>query len=412
MFNNNWMNIVLDSNIFLHYKSFEDIPWHEELGCDEVVIVLSATVLEEIDQKKDGEKGKIKNRARKVSSRIGELLLKEENGKYPVMFLDNAFSTDEEKQQYNLDRNDNRILFDVVKSGMDKEMVVIVSADNAMLIRAKKMGFKIHQPNEEYLLKEELTEEEKELKSVKAELDRIKNRLPEPSLIFDVDDENCNHIRIARILPYDIEAMVRDEMNALKARWPRKSIEDSQEYILGQIYNTLTPEKVIAYNNSREDFLKLSEEKIRLETQRDDLERRMVRISIAVTNSGTAPTGKMNIFLLVPDNIRLYTKGGKKSVRYDEPQTPNNNPFLNNISLGAIYTPSVKMWDLDAYYNDNKLSVASEPLTHKLKHNVFTFYVDSATCPNFKMQWYIADAELVEPARGVLNVSFVDVENE
>lgn len=59
------MNIVLDSNIYLHYRSFEDIPWQEELGCDEVVIVLSATVLEEIDLKKDGEKGKIKKRAKK-----------------------------------------------------------------------------------------------------------------------------------------------------------------------------------------------------------------------------------------------------------------------------------------------------------------------------------------------------------
>lgn len=402
------MHLVLDSNILLHYKSFEDIPWSVELGGGEVTIVLTATVLEEIDQKKDGEKGKIKNRAKKVSSRIGELILKDEKGKYPVLFLDNAFATEEEKQQYNLDRNDNRILFDVVKSGLDQEKVVIVSSDNAMLIRAKKMGFKIHQLNEKYLLKEELTEEEKELKATKAELERIKNRLPAPSLIFDVDDENCNHIRIERVTPYDIEAMVRDEMNALETRWPRKSIEDGQEFILGKIYNTLTPEKVIAYNKSREDFLKLSEEKIRLETQRDDLERRMVRISISVTNAGTAPTGKMNIFLQIPENVRVFSKGSKKSVRYDEPKTPNYNSFLNNISFGSIYIPSVKMWDLDAYYNDNKLSVASEPLTHKLKHNVFTFYVDSATCPNFPIQWYIADAELVEPVRGILNVSFVE----
>ena len=49
------MYIVLDSNILLHYISFEEIPWQEEFGCGEVTIVLTGMVLEEIDKKKDDE---------------------------------------------------------------------------------------------------------------------------------------------------------------------------------------------------------------------------------------------------------------------------------------------------------------------------------------------------------------------
>lgn len=399
------MNIVLDSNIYLHYRSFEDIPWQEELGCDEVVIVLSATVLEEIDLKKDGEKGKIKKRAKNVSSRIAELLLKEEMGKFPVVFLENAFATEVEQQQYHLDRNDNRILFDVIKSDMSTDDVVVVSADNTMLIRAKKMGFKIHKLDDKYLLNEELTKEEKELKAIRTELDRLKNRSPKPSLLFD---NGSDHIQIQRLVSSEIETLVRNEMDALKAQWPEKTIEDGRFIIMGQIYNALTPEKVIAYNNTREEFLKLSEKKIRLEVQRNELERRMVRVLVVVYNAGTAPTGKMNIFLQVPENIKLYDKSSKKSVSYTEPKTPDTDPLISRMTIGGIYVPAVKLWDLNSYYKNTELSKISESLTHNLKCDVFELYVDSATCPNFQMRWYIADEKIVEIVSGTLNVSFVE----
>ena len=69
------------------------------------------------------------------------------------------------------------------------------------------------------------------------------------------------------------------------------------------------------------------------------------------------------------------------------------------------------MWDMDAYMNNNRLCDEVEPLTHNLKHKTFEFYVDSATCPNFKMQWIIIDAALVDPVRGELNVNFVETDN-
>lgn len=65
------MNIVLDTNILLHYKSFEEISWEEELGSKDNTVILDAIVLEEIDKKKDQEKEKVQKRAKQVSSRIG-----------------------------------------------------------------------------------------------------------------------------------------------------------------------------------------------------------------------------------------------------------------------------------------------------------------------------------------------------
>lgn len=45
------MNIVLDTNILLHYKSFEEISWEEELGSKDNTVILDAIVLEAHQQK-------------------------------------------------------------------------------------------------------------------------------------------------------------------------------------------------------------------------------------------------------------------------------------------------------------------------------------------------------------------------
>ena len=403
------MYAVIDSNILLHYKWFEDIPWAEELDCETVIIVLTSVVVGEIDKKKDQGEGKVQKRAKAVSSKLGSILLDGKDSKCQVKFLDLPFATEEEKRHYNLDRNDSQILFTVLKSDINNDEVCVVSSDNNMLLRAKSFGFKWIRLDEKYRLVEELTKVEKEAKAAVAELERMKKRLSDPVLLFNNGD---NHIRIKRSVPMDIDTKVQEEMTALKAKWPEKRINDDQQYLYEQIFNMVTPEMVVAFNRSRSEFLERSEKKIRLEVQRDDLAERMAKIVVMVFNSGTAPTGRMNIFLKVPEDVAIYAKGAKKSITYDEPHTPNYHPQLNNISFGLPYFPKVEMWDLNAYAKDNKLSGEVEPLTHNLQHKTFEFYVDSATCPNFKMHWLIADAALADPVRGELNVSFVDADSE
>lgn len=112
-----------------------------------------------------------------MSSRIGEILIDGKESRVPVKYVDSCYATEEEKARYNLDRNDNRILFDVFKSGLDASEVIVVSNDNAMLIRAKNLGYGIHRLDDKYLLKEELTKEEKEAKAAIAELERLKSRM-------------------------------------------------------------------------------------------------------------------------------------------------------------------------------------------------------------------------------------------
>lgn len=402
------MYIVLDSNILLHYISFEEIPWQEELGCGEVTIVLTGMVLEEIDKKKDDEKGKIQKRAKSVASRFKEILIAGKSGKYPIMFVESAYATEDERRRFHLDRNDNQILFDIRKSGLDMADITVVSSDTAMLLRAKQQGYKIYQLNDKYLLKEEPSKDEKEAKAVLAELERLKRRLPAPQLEFS---GGASHIQLKRTKCDNIDEAVEKRMNELRQKWPEKTIEDGQEVVMGYVFNNLTPDMVLQFNISRNKFLEQSEKKIRFEVIRDDLEARMKKVSIIVSNGGTAATGKMNIFVEIPNGLKLYESSSKKKIEYDEPSTPNYYGLTQIPSFNVMYgyyKPSVKMWNMDDYIRGNQLKATSEPLTHTLQHEVFSFYVDSVTCPNFNMKWYIADAALPAPVQGILNVSFTE----
>ena len=401
------MNIVLDTNILLHYKSFEEISWEKELGSKDNTVILDAIVLEEIDKKKDQEKGKVQKRAKQVSSRIGEILIDGKPSKVSVRYLESAYATEEDKESYNLSSNDNRILFDVLKSGIDAAEMVIVSNDNAMLIRAKKYGFRIHRLNDQYLLKDELSKEEKDAKAAIAELERMKNRLSKPQLVFDNGED---FLQMERIEADDLEQELGKEMTALRARWPEKTMESEQHYIFGQAYSHVSPNMITQYNISLKKFLELSEKKIRLEVERDDLERRLKRIVVNIANRGTAATGKINVFLEVPEGVRLYRKNSKKKVEYEEPATPNYYSALAsianfNLALGH-YVPGVEMWDLDEFIQEDELRYEADALTHGLQSKAFEFYVDAATCGNFNMKWIIVDSALIEPVKGALNVSF------
>lgn len=399
------MNIVLDSNILLHYRNFEDIPWQEELGCGDITIVLTAMVIEEIDEKKDNEKGKIQKRAKAVSSRIAEIFLDESSSKYPVMYLDSAYATEDERRQYHLDRNDNQILFDVIKSDMDKESVVVVSSDNNMLIQAKKIGFKIHRLDDEFRLKDELSKEEKEAQAAIKELERLKNRMPDPILVFENGE---NNMKIKRTPALNREVEVQKRVEELRHKWPEKTVEGEQYSVWGNTFSNASPEMIVQYNVSRGKYIEANEKKIKIEVERDDLQQRMKEIAIQIYNNGTASTGKMNIFIYIPKDIKLYWDTSKKKIDDDEPSTPSYIPYLKAISSLSSYTPTIEMWNMGDYIRDDQIRWTHGPLTHRLQHGLFTLYVDSATCPNFKLKWILVDAELPDPVKGELNVSFVD----
>ena len=72
---------------------------------------------------------------------------------------------------FNKDINDDWFILSALKSGYDIQNIVVISSDNNLLLKAKENGLVHRKMPETYLIKEELSEEEKEIKALKQELE-------------------------------------------------------------------------------------------------------------------------------------------------------------------------------------------------------------------------------------------------
>lgn len=58
--------VVVDTNILLHYKPLDELPWHDITGSAQVRIVLPLRVIEELDQKKYAPRRDLASRSRRL----------------------------------------------------------------------------------------------------------------------------------------------------------------------------------------------------------------------------------------------------------------------------------------------------------------------------------------------------------
>ena len=171
--------LVLDTNIYLHFKNFEQIDW-KSLMNDDVTVCVPVRILEEIDKHKDQSRGRIQKRAKALSARFGEIFLQGASAALPIVEMHNPPSTAFGDPQYHKDISDDWIILSALYSSYDKADIVIVAYDNGILIKAKNHGLGFYRMPESLLLKEEPSEEEKQIKELKQQLAKYENRMPKP----------------------------------------------------------------------------------------------------------------------------------------------------------------------------------------------------------------------------------------
>ena len=103
--------LFLDTNIFLHFEDFEEIPWNTIPGIsDECCLCIAPTVLDELDDQKDNSKGKIQKRARKYSRKLYDIIMQSKSSKYKVISIPESTPTAEDAAKLDITKNDNKIL--------------------------------------------------------------------------------------------------------------------------------------------------------------------------------------------------------------------------------------------------------------------------------------------------------------
>ena len=416
--------LVLDTNIFLHYKDFEQIDW-KSLFKEDVVVCVPQRVIEEIDKHKDQSRGKLQKRARKLSARFSEILLQDAATKVPVEIMDNPPSTAFDDPQYHKEVADDWIILSALHSSQDLADVVIVSGDNGILLKAKQHGLGFYKMQDEFLLADEPSEEEKEIKRLKQQISKYENRLPAPEVVFRDETQLLTIDKPAFI---NVNAELEQYQEELKSSHPYESMaeasKEASDYLLGRLalQTYSTAEQKQEYNKELDEYFRGKARYKELQLRQQLMLQRFVKLELWLTNGGTASLGDTTIFVTFPPEVSVYNEDSKVTISVEDPKEPVLKNNLNMYSSGMVgsafydykHKEELEIWSPAKALESHEFKYQSHRLTQGLLCPLSSredIYIDIAKCGNFTIKWTIIDSELIERVDGELHVVVKDKDN-
>lgn len=408
--------LFLDTNIYLHYIDVEQIDWNEVVGDTNITIVVPRITIREIDQHKDQSRGKIQKRAKVISAKFAQAFLEEKTFKYPFALCDEPAASSFDGGKFNIHINDDWFILSALHSNYDVADIVVISSDTNLLLKAKENGLNFKRMLEKYQLKEELSDEEKEIKALKVELEKYRNRQPKLSILFENRDSK---IIFKKPQERDLKEELILYMRNLKNKNPYEKKTNIDLYnSLGISLPLYSQEQIDQYNQELNDYFKEEEEYRHFLLQKEILDERFREISFCIKNDGTDQTGDMDIFIEFPAHVKLYNKYSKTSRDDVAPIIPQingiNRKLLQSITIDKYMTPfrrdetpQLYCWDINQTIEDREFKFHRSNLNHKLILALDiedSIYIDTGICGSFDIQWYVVDSKQINPIEGTLNV--------
>lgn len=414
--------LFLDTNVYLHYKDFEQIDWKTSVcNGDDFTIVVTPIVIREIEKQKDSSRGKIQTRAKNVSSKLGGYFLENKvSDKIKIATCEDPSDIDFDGLKFNRSTNDDVLILSAIKSGYNKNDIIVISRDIPLLIKAKSNQLDYHKMSDEFLIKEELSEEEKELIATKKELEKYKNRQPKPSVTF-LSGQVL--LKLKKPKNIDLETELAEFMKNIKSENPYYQEKEQSDKSYNQTFMFIhidpSDEQIEKFNKELDEYYSEYEVYQRFKMKNIILSERFKEIKFEIHNDGTAQTGDMKIFINFPKDVKLYNKKSKVNMDNIEPVKPSlslgldrklakslaYNQYFNPLTGSGI--PQMYCWDEGDILTDNDFKYSDCKINHKLFHvlNIEnSLFVDSAQCGNFNISWTISDSESIDLIRGELNV--------
>ena len=418
--------LVLDTNVYLHYKDFEEIPWKSFFD-DDVVVCVPMKVLTEIDKYKDQGRGKVQKRAKKVSSRFSEIFLQGKTPQLLIEVMNNPPSSAFSDEQYNKDVSDDWIILSALYSNHNNTDIVVVSSDTGVLFKAKTTGLGFFNLPNDLLLKEELSDEEKEIKKLKEQLFKYENRQPKPVIEFK---DQTNVLTIIRPSFIDVKKELEIYKEQLKEKYSYQPINNGLrediDYLTGMIQNQIysTVEQRKEYNKELDEFFKKKERLKEAQLYKQLFDQYFFEIELWVSNVGTSSLVDTAIFISFPDNIPIYGEKSKKKFELEDPFKPvlknNKTEYLSKIVVPGYYSigpkseiKRIEIWDDEKKRDKQEVKYGLTRLLHNMRHPLNTsdkIFINIAKCGNFTINWTVIDSALVEPVHGELHVIIKDEE--
>lgn len=410
--------IFIDTNIFLHYKMFDEIDWREVVGSARVKIVVPHVVMEELEEQKYIAERKIKKRAKKVTDKFDKISDSCNQVISDGVEIEFGNIVQEEillKYGLNLKIQDNQILASILDyKEKNNEEAILVLADVGFKIRAKQY-YKIEclLLDEKYKLKEEPDEIEKENIELRKELKKYKDVRPSLKIVFE-NDQNYGTFKIEK--PIDIsEKTITEEMEIIKNAYPKHE-RGINSFLIGE-------DEIDRYNDELDKFY--NKYKVYLNKLHYYKKRQMLGLALKliIKNNGSSPANDIDIILQVSGCIHLFDKKGfleelKEPEPPIEPRTfmqvhansirnllKSNNAILVNEKKGS--TTKIRKtngYEIEMYIDKLKHNTSKE------LSNLYVIFKDYNSVSSFNIEYNIKTDDLPEVEKGEIHV-IIEKEN-
>lgn len=184
--------LFLDTNIFLHFKPFNEIPWANIVGSSSYTIVIPLTVVDELDKQKSSPGSRTAKKAKSILPKIEDIIDGNLISGLNVIVLKTRPSA-ATLAEHGLIRShqDDCILASILTFETNEgEEKLFITNDAGAKVRAKTFNISCPKIPSEYRLEDELDEGEKKIKALELEIAQLKLKQPNVSLIFEKTKSN------------------------------------------------------------------------------------------------------------------------------------------------------------------------------------------------------------------------------
>lgn len=444
--------VFLDTNIFLHFQFFTEIPWNELLKVHSVILVVPPIILKELDKHKYNHPSeKIKDRAKKVTKKLAELLRSKSEVRSKVKIQFERIEPQSEFQEYHLskDSQDDHLIASILRFQSETKMSpILISNDFSLIMKAHLLDVEVFELPDEYQNKSEENTDKKKIKNLEAEIIELKNKIPKLKAVFSNGEQKlfCTTLQEKPPTQEDINKQIKQKEEYYKPiNLPEEKLgEHNQSVRIESVNSHYFVEfwKAKNYNESIKIYLQEETKYINAKAKIEELKSRTIQLDIKLVVEGNSPANEINLFLTFPTNIRVF----KDKTPFIEPEfvtLPNkpgysddlkpyepysskrllemypNSTEINRHTFSTVDFPEISSWatlekiDLILLKQD-RIRYSVLKLSHGYGMPLKPIFVEVENIKkpsSFEITYMITADNLPTPAYGTLNVIIKDKSN-
>jgi hypothetical protein len=320
----------LDTNIFLHFLPFDQIPWPRELGADLVELRVPREVIGELTKHKDGHAiGHMKERAGKILKRILKFALADDgrvgdSGTLTIKCDQHPAGFDLQARGFDPRIADDRILAAVIdfKEQHPGEHVVLVTDDAGAALRAHSHGVVRLGLSEEMRIPPSPDEKQKRIRELEERVHAMEKSRPRLQLSFPGGASECTLIVEPDTVVTDADArgyadgevakLAPHQTGATLQQMAAKPLTLLDDEVLGSVMKTVSAAAGMMAVKARENLLIFHSNCAAYfwaAWKHTNQMRRTKEVRLVLENTGTLPAEDIYLRLRLPKRVRVFPQG-------------------------------------------------------------------------------------------------------